>query len=256
LDGPSGFCWSPGDHQTSSSDHVLMCYSMGNNAAVLEALPDETAILNRVLLDLDVTFGGTTASDAFIEGYAQNWTAEPYVLGAYSYPAPGTFPDVGDSMFEILADQVGTTLYFAGEATSLSKAATVPGAMLSGERAAGEINTDTGGPPAAGTPTANYSPSVTSGGSPLDVTFTDLSSDSPTGWSWDFGDTGTSSAQNPIHQYTTVGTYTVSLTATNSNGSHTRVLPNVISVPEPGATLQLLAGVVGLYGLNLRRRNR
>jgi PKD repeat protein len=229
---------------------------MGNNAAVLEALPNETAILNRVLQDLDVTFGGSTATNAFIEGYAQNWTAEPYVLGAYSFPAPGTFPDVGDSMFEILADQVGTTLYFAGEATSLSKTSTVPGAMLSGERAAGEANTDIGGPPAAGTPTADYSASVTSGAGPLDVTFTDLSSDSPNGWSWNFGDTGTSSAQNPNHQYTTPGTYTVSLTATNANGSHTRVMPNLIFVPEPAALLQLLAGIVGLYGLNSRRRNR
>ena len=41
----------------------------------------------------------------------------------------------------------------------------------------------------------------------------------PTAWSWTFGDGGTSTAQNPTHVYTVYGTYTVSLTATNSAGS-------------------------------------
>jgi PKD repeat protein len=34
-------------------------------------------------------------------------------------------------------------------------------------------------------------------------------------WSWDFGDTGTSSSEDPSHTYTTQGIYTVTLTATN-----------------------------------------
>ncbi|NIQ09984.1 MAG: PKD domain-containing protein, partial [Gammaproteobacteria bacterium] len=41
-------------------------------------------------------------------------------------------------------------------------------------------------------PTADFAASPTSGTAPLTVNFTDLSSGSPTSWSWDFGDGGTS----------------------------------------------------------------
>jgi len=53
------------------------------------------------------------------------------------------------------------------------------------------------------------------------VTFTDTSAGSPTAWAWDFGDNGTSSVKNPSHQYTSAGTYTVKLTASNANGTGT-----------------------------------
>lgn len=45
------------------------------------------------------------------------------------------------------------------------------------------------------------------------VQFSDLSTPTPTAWSWDFGDGGTSILQNPLHLYLTPGVYTVSLTA-------------------------------------------
>ncbi|MBW2694002.1 MAG: PKD domain-containing protein [Deltaproteobacteria bacterium] len=156
-------------------------------------------------------------------------------------------------MRQVLAQPVGTTLYFAGEATHNTMAATVPGALQSGERAGGEVDTDIGGPPAAGTPAADFSASIVSGDPPLNVSFTDLSTELPTGWSWDFGDTGTSNVQHPSHQYTTAGFYTVSLTATNPNGSHTRVLPKLIFVPEPSGFVMLSSGVIALVLLRARR---
>lgn len=36
-----------------------------------------------------------------------------------------------------------------------------------------------------------------------------------TGWSWNFGDGGTSTEQNPVYEYTTGGTYDITLTVTN-----------------------------------------
>lgn len=52
----------------------------------------------------------------------------------------------------------------------------------------------------------------------LAVNFIDSSSNVPTSWSWNFGDAGTSTSQNPSHTYVAPGTYTVVLTATNGDG--------------------------------------
>lgn len=62
------------------------------------------------------------------------------------------------------------------------------------------------------------------------VQFTDLSDLNPTEWYWDFGDGEDSEEQNPIHVYVHPGTYSVSLTATNSNGVSTLVKENFITV--------------------------
>jgi len=253
TDGPSGNCWTPNKYQPDATGHVLTCFMMGRNAEAMAALPNDTAQINQALADLDVAFGGT-ASTTFIEGVVQDWTSDPYIRGSYSFPAPGTRPLSGLTQRQVLAEAVGPTLYFAGEATHNTAASTVPGAMQAGERAAGELIFNFGGPPAPGTPTSDFSASVSIGDAPLNVSFNDVSSQMPTSWLWDFGDGGTSTDQNPSHQYTTPGDYTVSLTATNPNGSHTRVQPLLISVPEPSADIGLAAGILALLVTRARRR--
>lgn len=54
------------------------------------------------------------------------------------------------------------------------------------------------------------------------VAFTDLSTNTPTSWSWSFtgGTPATSTQQNPTITYNTVGVYPVTLTATNGNGNN------------------------------------
>jgi PKD repeat protein len=53
-------------------------------------------------------------------------------------------------------------------------------------------------------------------------------------WSWSFGDTGTSSSEDPSHTYTTQGIYTVTLTATNFTLGQTSVTENnLIQVTPP-----------------------
>jgi len=81
-------------------------------------------------------------------------------------------------------------------------------------------------------PVAAFSGSPTSGTAPLMVQFTDASINTPTSWSWDFGDGSSTNAtiQNPVHTYSSAGTYTVKLTATNSAGSNTATQTNYITV--------------------------
>ncbi|MGB1104200.1 MAG: PKD domain-containing protein [Crocinitomicaceae bacterium] len=54
------------------------------------------------------------------------------------------------------------------------------------------------------------------------VQFNDLSTIAEPGaitsWDWDFGDGGSSTEENPEHEYTSSGTYTVELTVTSENG--------------------------------------
>jgi hypothetical protein len=79
---------------------------------------------------------------------------------------------------------------------------------------------------------ANFTASPTDGKAPLTVTFTDSSTNTPTSWSWNFGDSSSVNAtvKNPVHTYASAGTYTVSLTATNSAGSNTSTRTNYITV--------------------------
>lgn len=70
-------------------------------------------------------------------------------------------------------------------------------------------------------PVAGFISNVTSGQSPLTVSFTDTStapSSSLVSWSWDFGDGATSALQNPSHTYAQPGIYTVTLLVTNAQG--------------------------------------
>jgi len=83
------------------------------------------------------------------------------------------------------------------------------------------------------TPGADFVGEPTSGNAPLTVNFTDQSTNHPTSWSWDFGDGGSSTEQNPSHQYADPGTYTVSLTAGNGCGSDTETKTDYITVTQP-----------------------
>ena len=97
-------------------------------------------------------------------------------------------------------------------------------------------------PGAPQAPVANFSGNPTSGDSPLTVNFTDLSTNSPTSWSWTFGDGGTSTARHPSHIYTSSGNYTVSLTATNSTGSDGETKTNYITVTTAQAPVADFSG--------------
>lgn len=81
------------------------------------------------------------------------------------------------------------------------------------------------------TPDAEFTAVPLKGCSPLVVSFTDLSTNTPTSWTWNFGDGGANSTvQNPSRVYVTPGVYTVLLTATNANGSNTETKTAYITV--------------------------
>lgn len=111
-----------------------------------------------------------------------------------------------------------------------------------------------------------FGASVRCGAAPLSVAFTDLSIpvQTITGWLWDFGDGGTSTEQNPVHQYENAGVYDVSLTITDGLNSDTRteyqyittqtsvqadffVVPTIGSQPMTAMFEPVVAGLVTSY---------
>ncbi len=77
---------------------------------------------------------------------------------------------------------------------------------------------------------ADFSATPTSGTAALEVDFTDLSVGDIDTRSWDFGDGGTSSDQNPTYEYTRPGTYDVSLTVSGDGGEDTETKSDYIEV--------------------------
>ncbi len=68
---------------------------------------------------------------------------------------------------------------------------------------------------------------------PLSVTFTNNSSggSAPLSYQWDFGDGNSSTGANPTHTYTSLGSFTVTLIATDQNGcADTLVVPAYVNI--------------------------
>ena len=87
-------------------------------------------------------------------------------------------------------------------------------------------------------PAANQPPTAdfTSSCSALNCSFTSTSSD-PDGtiasYSWNFGDGGTSTAQNPSHTYGATGSYSVTLQVTDNQGAQSPITTKTVNVTAP-----------------------
>jgi PKD repeat protein len=112
-------------------------------------------------------------------------------------------------------------------------------------------------------PSLTFSGTPTSGAAPLTVQFTTSTSGTPTSWSWDFGDGGSSKVQNPSYTYVIPGIYTVTLTANYPEGSQPVVMSSYITVTS-GSTHSPLSpfiavgaiGTMGMISVVMSRRKR
>jgi PKD repeat protein len=81
-------------------------------------------------------------------------------------------------------------------------------------------------------PVAEFSGSPLIGAAPLIVAFNDASTEFPTSWLWDFGDSGSSTEQDPVHTYSLPGVYSVTLTASSDLGGDTITKIDYITVGD------------------------
>lgn len=111
----------------TGSDLVLSAFVMGQKAEQLSSLGQ--GAIQALLTELDAIYNNQ-ASAAFMDGLIQDWTQEPYVLGAYSYSSLG----IGNQR-SVLAQSIDNRVHFAGEATATNgHFQTVQSALESGER--------------------------------------------------------------------------------------------------------------------------
>jgi PKD repeat protein len=102
----------------------------------------------------------------------------------------------------------------------------------------------------SGAPNALPIAAFSSNCSDLTCSFTDQSTDadgSIASRSWDFGDGGTSTSQNPSHQYASSGTYTVVLQVTDDGGA-TSSVSHTVTVTAPVVSISLSTGKTKVAG--------
>jgi monoamine oxidase len=158
TEGLAAACWIPTDYKVGSSDHIMMCYPMGDNAAILNGIAEDAggdsagdaAIVAAILADLDATLPQApenAATNNAIDAVVQNWGAHPYTLGAYSYAKVGTYTTASNNKRADLQVPVANNrIFFAGEGSHETHPSTVVGALHEGERAANEVHAVNGNP--------------------------------------------------------------------------------------------------------------
>ncbi|MBI4648202.1 MAG: PKD domain-containing protein, partial [Bacteroidia bacterium] len=81
-------------------------------------------------------------------------------------------------------------------------------------------------------PVVNFTASPTTSCTGI-IQFTDLTTNGPQTWLWDFGDGQASNLQNPVHTYTTSDTFTVTLFSTNIIGADELIMTDYIIINLP-----------------------
>jgi monoamine oxidase len=117
----------------ATGDPSLIGFNAGTAAREIEKLDDRETI-GRAMEVLRSIFGSSVPDP--LAWQISRWNADPFALGAYSFTAVGSDRDSRQALAG--ADWDGRLL-FAGEATHEDHPATVHGAYLSGQEAAGLI---------------------------------------------------------------------------------------------------------------------
>jgi monoamine oxidase len=107
---------------------LLTCWAGGPKAA---RLTGGKTLIEEALRSVSSVFGRLPP---LMGAYVQDWHADPWSRGGYSYVLVG-----GAGAREELAAPLLDTVFFAGEATDVEESGTVAGALRSGQRAAKEV---------------------------------------------------------------------------------------------------------------------
>ena len=220
---PSSWVWSFGDGGTSASPNPVHTYTTQGSYTVTltdtnSAGSNTTSVSNFITVN-QVTVVPTALFKTTVSSGIEPLTVQ-FVDASINSPNSWVW-SFGDGGTSTLQDPTHTY--------------TTPGTYTVTLTASNAMGSNTVSQPGyitvnAAVPVASFTANVTSGINPLSVQFTDTSNNTPTGWYWTFGDGGTSTLQNPTHTFTGVGSYAISLGASNTAGSNTTTIPAFITV--------------------------
>ncbi len=257
---PTSWAWDFGDGGTSSAQNPTYSYAAAGTYTVSMTATNSCGSNSSTMTNYITVNSGPVTGEGFILSRNADFSTDDRTFGnaetmyVKMWSDQVDFNDISRARFELRnanGDKVRTNLtnHFDNTYTGSFNMANLPTNDVDWEWK-GEVKdnpgnrykpatfiTITAGPPPA--PVADFSGNPTSGFAPLAVSFSDLSTNSPTSWAWDFGDGGTSTAQNPSYTYASAGSYTVSLTATNAGGTNTNtkvnyITANVCTAPTAG----------------------
>ena len=207
---PTSWLWNFGDGQTSTEQNPTHTYAKEATYTVTLTAKNQFGQDTKVMTDL-ITVG---------KGPAVDFTADKTTVGVGRYV---TFTDLSANsptnwVWEFGDGSVGTSakpdhIYQKTGVYDVTLTASNP--AVTNSRTKNQYIT------VLNIPRSDFVADKTRGGAPMSVQFTDKSLGEPTSWNWDFGDGATSTDKNPTHTYTTLGTYTVALTVSNTNGKDT-----------------------------------
>jgi PKD repeat protein len=202
--GPTSWSWSFGDGSTSTSQNPSHTYSTVGAKTVTLTVSNSSGSksVNRtvtVVAALSASFTFSPASPATGQAvqFTDTSTGGPTSWSwSFGDGSTSTAQNPSHTYSTVGAKTVTLTVSNTSGSKSVSRAVTVVAAL-----------------------SASFTFSPASPGTGQAVQFTDTSTGSPTSWSWNFGDGATSASRNPSHIFMASGTYSVTLTASNSSGS-------------------------------------
>ena len=225
--GTAGYAYRPTTSFLPSStiDGIVLDYNLGMN--------NENVLTHEIghFLGLDHTWGGS-GSCSMDDGFTDTPnTAGPSFNYAGSCSGNQSTCSGVQTQYENYMDYSNCTVMFTQNQADFMLV------ILSGIR--GSLLLSSGCNPVNAPPVADFNADLSPpiivpvGGS---VNFFDLSSNVPTGWTWNFGGGASNqSVQNPSVTFNTVGTYTVTLTASNGYGSDQEVKAAYVQVVAAAA---------------------
>ena len=99
-------------YKTFPGEFMIVAFTNGNQAKHLSEL-GETKAVKLILEELDEMLDNQ-ASKYYLDHFMKDWSKEPFIRGAYSYPLVGS----NESTRKVLAEPIDNKIFFAGEATN------------------------------------------------------------------------------------------------------------------------------------------